>query len=85
MAAKANGGIKFHAYCAVKCRKCDGFEVLKYLGVHAGSSEYALPSSCPKILSVTCDSCGTRGRYTREDVEIIILDSLPPSDFAPRF
>ena len=85
MAAKANEGIKSHVYCAVKCRKCDGLEVLKYLGAHAGSSEYALPSSCPEILSVTCGSCDTRGRYTREEVEIIVLDYPPPSDFFPRF
>jgi hypothetical protein len=57
---------------------------MKYLGIADGKTIYTLvfpPLPLLGVFSKPCDKCGDTHQYIRTDVEAVIIDQAPPSDF----
>jgi hypothetical protein len=73
-----------HSYAVIRCKTCSTLTTLKYLGEQHGKTIHTLlfpPEPILTVFSMPCRSCGSTHDYIRTDVECIVLEQAPPSDF----
>lgn len=73
-----------YVYAALRCKTCSTLMTLKYLGIENSKTIYTLVfPPIPKLVvfSMPCESCGSKHEYIRTDVEAIVIEKAPPSDF----
>jgi hypothetical protein len=67
------------AFC--KSKGCFACHVAKFIGQHDGRPVYFLPDEMPGWFDFECGDCHTIHRYTRDDLEVEVLDVPPPPGF----
>ena len=73
-----------YAYAVFPCKTCSKMTPLKYLGEQPGKRAYALlfpPIPIFTLVAMRCQACGSTHDYIRTDIQCVVLDQAPPSDF----